>query len=143
MTTIADVEKLAFELPEPQRAALAAHLLESLPSVLQDDDDGIAEALARDAALDQDPASGISLEQLGALVARRRAWSAKLGPDLPRVRPPVGTSQHPDYRSGDLIPDQKREPAQNRAPDLAIHDWIDERRLRQARHHCVDLVTEV
>lgn len=38
--------------------------LESLPSVIQDDDDGTAEALARDAALDQDPASGISLEQL-------------------------------------------------------------------------------
>ena len=72
MTAIADVEKLAFDLPETQRAILAAHLLESLPSVLQDDDDGIAEALARDAALDQDPASGISLEQLDEQVARRR-----------------------------------------------------------------------
>jgi len=73
MTTIADVEKLAFDLPETQRAILAAHLLESLPSVLQDDDDGIAEALTRDAALDQDPASGISREQLDEQVARRRA----------------------------------------------------------------------
>lgn len=73
MTTIAAVEKLAFDLPETQRAILAAHLLESLPSVLQDDDDGIAEALTRDAALDQDPASGISLEQLDEQVARRRA----------------------------------------------------------------------
>jgi Putative addiction module component len=72
MITIADVEKLAFDLPETQRAILAAHLLESLPSVLRDDDDGIAEALARDAALDQDPASGISLEQLDEQVARRR-----------------------------------------------------------------------
>ena len=73
MTAIADVEKLALDLPETQRAILAAHLLESLPSVLQDDDDGIAEALARDAALDHDPASGVSLEQLDELVARRRA----------------------------------------------------------------------
>lgn len=73
MTTIADVEKLALDLPETQRAIIAAHLLESLPSVLQDDDDGIAEALARDAALDQDPASGSSLEQLDEQVARRRA----------------------------------------------------------------------
>jgi hypothetical protein len=72
MITIGDVEKLAFDLPETQRAILAAHLLESLPSVLQDDDDGIGEALARDAALDQDPASGISLEQLDERVARRR-----------------------------------------------------------------------
>lgn len=47
--------------------------LESLPSPLHDDDDGIAEALARDAALDQDPASGITLEQLDEQVARPRA----------------------------------------------------------------------
>ena len=73
MTAIADVEKLALDLPESQRAILAAHLLESLPSVLQDDDDGIAEALARDATLDRDPAPGISLEQLDEQVARRRA----------------------------------------------------------------------
>jgi hypothetical protein len=73
MTTVADVEKLALDLPETQRAILAAHLLESLPSVLQDDDDGIAEALVRDATLDQDPASGIALEQLDEQVARRRA----------------------------------------------------------------------
>ncbi len=73
MTTIAEVEKLAFDLPETQRAILAAHLLESLPAVLFDDDDGIAEALSRDAALDQDPASAISLEQLDEQVARRRA----------------------------------------------------------------------
>jgi hypothetical protein len=72
MTTVADVEKLALELPETQRAILAAHLLESLPSVLQDDEDGIAEALARDATQDQDPAFGISLEQLDEQVARRR-----------------------------------------------------------------------
>ena len=58
MTTIADVEKLA---------------LESLPSVLQDDDDGLAEALTRDAALDQDPASGISMKQLDERVTGRRA----------------------------------------------------------------------
>ena len=77
MITIADVEKLAFDLPETQRAILAAHLLESLPSVLQDDDDGITEALARDAALDQDPASGISLEQLDEQVARHRARCAR------------------------------------------------------------------
>ena len=73
MTTVADVEKLALDLPETQRAILAAHLLESLPPVLQDEDDGIAEALARDTALDQNPAQRISLEQLDAQVARRRA----------------------------------------------------------------------
>jgi len=49
MATIAEVEKLALDLPETERAVLAAHLLGSLPSVLHDEDEGIAEALRRDA----------------------------------------------------------------------------------------------
>ena len=69
----AEVEKLALDLSETQRAVLAAHLLESLPPVLQDEDDGIAEALLRDAELDAHPEAGISLEQLDEQMARRRA----------------------------------------------------------------------
>jgi hypothetical protein len=46
-----EVEKLALDLPEGQRAVLAAHLLGSLPAVLHDDDHGIAEALRRDAGV--------------------------------------------------------------------------------------------
>ena len=72
MPTITEVEKLAFDLPETQRAVLAAHLLESLPPVLHDDDDGIAEALLRDAELDAHPEAEISLEQLDQQIARRR-----------------------------------------------------------------------
>lgn len=72
MSTITEVEKLALDLPETDRAILAAHLLESLPSVLHDVDDGIAEALRRDAELDADPTSSMSLEQLDARVAQRR-----------------------------------------------------------------------
>ena len=72
MPTITEVEKLAFDLPETQRAVLAAHLLESLPPVLHDDDDGIAEALLRDAELDAHPEAAISLEQLDQQIARRR-----------------------------------------------------------------------
>ncbi len=64
MVTITEVEKLAFDLPEAQRAVLAAHLLESLPPVLHDEDEGIAEALRRDAEMDAQPKMGISLEQL-------------------------------------------------------------------------------
>ena len=52
MSTITEVEKLALDLPETDRAILAAHLLNSLPAVLHDQDDGIAEALRRDAELD-------------------------------------------------------------------------------------------
>ena len=64
MATITEVEKLAFDLPDSDRAVLAAHLLRSLPSVLDDDDEGIAEALRRDAEFDANPDLGITLEQL-------------------------------------------------------------------------------
>jgi putative addiction module component (TIGR02574 family) len=73
MATIAEVEKLALDLPESQRAILAAHLLGSLPSVLHDEDEGIAEALRRDADLDANPSAGISLEQLDQQIERRRS----------------------------------------------------------------------
>ncbi len=72
MISIAEVEKLALDLPEPQRAVLAAHLLDSLPSILHDEDDGIAEALRRDAELETHPESAISLEQLDRQVEARR-----------------------------------------------------------------------
>ncbi len=52
MSTLLEVEKLAFDLPESQRATLAAHLLESLPPVLHDEDAGLAEALLQDRELD-------------------------------------------------------------------------------------------
>lgn len=51
---------------------LAVHLIQSLPSVLHDDDEGIAEALRRDADLDANPSSGMSLEQLDEQIKRRR-----------------------------------------------------------------------
>ena len=72
MATIAEVEKLALDLPERQRAILAAHLLGSLPSVLDDEDEGIAEALRRDQELEANPSAGMSIEQLDRKVKRRR-----------------------------------------------------------------------
>ena len=70
--TITEVEKLALDLPENQRAVLAAHLLESLPPVLQDEDEGVAEALRRDAELDASLSSSISLKQLDEKIEYRR-----------------------------------------------------------------------
>lgn len=64
MATIIEIEKLALTLPEKQRATLAAHLLESLPGVLSDEDEGVAEALRRDADLDANPHEAISLTSL-------------------------------------------------------------------------------
>ena len=72
MISIAEVEKLALDLPEPQRAVLTAHLLDSLPSVLDDADEGITEALRRDAELEAHPESAITLEQLDQRVLKRR-----------------------------------------------------------------------
>ena len=72
MATITEVEKLAFELPDSDRAVLAAHLLRSLPPVCDDDDEGIAEALRRDAEFDAHPDLGITLEQLDRQIKDRR-----------------------------------------------------------------------
>ena len=73
MATIAEIERLALNLPESQRAILAAHLLGSLPSVLHDEDEGIAEALLRDAEFEVNPSMGVSLEELDQQVRRRRS----------------------------------------------------------------------
>lgn len=72
MATIFEIEKLALDLPERERATFAANLLESLPGVLSDEDEGVAEALRRDAEIDSDPAQAISLEQLNSQIQGRR-----------------------------------------------------------------------
>lgn len=72
MAIITEVEELAFALPDSERAVLAAHLLRSIPSVLHDEDEGIAEALRRDADFDASPEIGITLEQLDQQIAARR-----------------------------------------------------------------------
>jgi putative addiction module component (TIGR02574 family) len=71
MATIIEVEKLALDLPEQQRATLAARLLESLPSILSDQDEGIVEALRRDAEIEADPDQAISFEQLDSQIQGR------------------------------------------------------------------------
>ena len=72
MSTVAEVEKLALELTDQERAALAANLLHSLPPVLYDEDEGIAEALRRDAEMDADPSQRMSLTDLETKIRERR-----------------------------------------------------------------------
>jgi putative addiction module component (TIGR02574 family) len=72
MSTIVEVEKLALELSERERATLAANLLNSLPGVLSDEDEGVAEALRRDAEIEADPAGAISLAELDSQIQGRR-----------------------------------------------------------------------
>ena len=73
MPTLTEIEKLAFDLPETERAMLAAHLLKSLPSVLHDADDGLAAALRRNAEFTLNPEIGISLRQLDKEIESRRS----------------------------------------------------------------------
>lgn len=72
MSTIVEIEKLALDLSEQERATLAANLLDSLPPILSDEDEGVAEALRRDAEIEADPAQAISLEQLDSQIQGRR-----------------------------------------------------------------------
>ncbi|MGZ8842426.1 MAG: addiction module protein [Pyrinomonadaceae bacterium] len=71
MATIIEIEKLALDLPERERATLIANLLNSLPPILSDDDEGIAEALRRDTELDANPGLAISLADLDADIRTR------------------------------------------------------------------------
>ena len=70
--TLTEVESLAFELPEQQRATLASRILDTLPPLFADTDDAIAEAGRRDTELDLDPSKGINLQQFERLIAQRR-----------------------------------------------------------------------
>ena len=62
--SIDDIHAAVMQLPEDQRAKLAGELLTSLPAILVDDDDGIAEARRRSKELDDDPESGCSWEEI-------------------------------------------------------------------------------
>ena len=69
------VEQIAAEallLPEKERADLTSRLLRSLPPVAFDDDEGVAEALRRDAELDADPAQAMTLRDLDSHIQQRR-----------------------------------------------------------------------
>lgn len=55
MVTLTEIETLAFKLPQSDRAKLASDLLDSLPGVLEDDDEGVAEALRRSEEMDSNP----------------------------------------------------------------------------------------
>lgn len=72
MMTLTEVESLAFELPEQQRATLASRILDTLPPLFVGSDDGVAEAERRDSEMNADPSKGINLEQFDRPIAQRR-----------------------------------------------------------------------
>ena len=67
------VEKLRLDLPETERELSWRHLQGSLPSVLHDEDEGIAEALRRDAEFEANPSLGMTLEELDQRIENRRS----------------------------------------------------------------------
>jgi putative addiction module component (TIGR02574 family) len=70
MVTLTEIKSLAFNLPQSDRATLVADLLDSLPGVLRDDDEGIAEALRRSEEMDRDPSVCLSHEEFLKALAR-------------------------------------------------------------------------
>ena len=72
MADLSEVQALALALPEGQRALLAAELLDSLPGLWMDDDEGLAEAERRSEEMDLDPSLGLSHEEFLAAVRSRR-----------------------------------------------------------------------
>jgi len=67
-----EVEKLALDLSEKERATLAANLLNSLSGIFSEEDEGVAEALRREAEIEVDPAKAISLPELDSQIQGRR-----------------------------------------------------------------------
>lgn len=70
--TIDDLEKKVLQLSEAARGRLAGTLIRSLPGVLHDDDEGLAEAIRRDEELNDNPDLEISMDKLEDAVRRRR-----------------------------------------------------------------------
>lgn len=63
MPTLQELEPQALALTQHERADLAASLLSSLPPILDDEDDGLAEALRRETEMDANPSVTISLQE--------------------------------------------------------------------------------
>jgi hypothetical protein len=65
-----EIQRRALELPEGDRASLAAELLFSLPAVLSDDDGGVAEARRRSKELDENPSAGCTWDEIKRTLGR-------------------------------------------------------------------------
>jgi len=65
-----EIQRSAYDLPDSDRATLAMGLLASLPAVLVEDDDGIAEAVRRSRELDEDASHGRSWDEIKLALGR-------------------------------------------------------------------------
>ncbi|MCU0749116.1 MAG: hypothetical protein MUF13_06165 [Akkermansiaceae bacterium] len=70
MVTLAEIEDLVYQLPESDRAKLAAGLLDSLPGILVEEDDGLDEAHLRSEEMDRDPSVCLTHDEFLKAVGR-------------------------------------------------------------------------
>jgi putative addiction module component (TIGR02574 family) len=70
MSRLELLEKEALSLSDSDRATLASHLLNSLPAVLSEEDDGIAEANRRDSDFEVGVTTGITWDTLRQNIGR-------------------------------------------------------------------------
>lgn len=70
MSKVSNIYTQALDLPEDQRASLASDILDSLPAILSDADDGLAEARRRSKELDENPSMAVSWEEIKASLGR-------------------------------------------------------------------------
>lgn len=68
--SVSEIRREALNLPEDQRALLAAELLSSLPAVLADADDGSSEAQRRIDEMKRDPSVTRTWDQIKAELGR-------------------------------------------------------------------------
>ena len=64
MTRVQEIRQQASALSVSEKAELAADLLESLPPILDDDDEGVAEAHRRDQEMEADPKASLTWDEL-------------------------------------------------------------------------------
>jgi hypothetical protein len=70
MTRLQQLERDAESLTEVERAEFALRLLSTLPIVLADDDEGVKEALRREAQMDASGDEGVSWDELKKALGR-------------------------------------------------------------------------
>ena len=64
MTPAQEIRQQVSTLSDSEKAALAADLLDSLPPVLEDEDEGLTEARRRDEELERHPNIALTWDQL-------------------------------------------------------------------------------
>lgn len=64
MTRVQEIRQQASTLSTSEKAELAADLLEGLPPILDDEDEGVAEARRRDEQMEKDPKLSITWDEL-------------------------------------------------------------------------------